>query len=86
MNKLLGALKSADGDYEIQRTLGALGTITYIVTVPLLIWLDKITVTLTEFCLAYPSGLGACVLTTAGSIALKDRQIAKAKKEELPGG
>jgi hypothetical protein len=35
------------------------------------------------FCLAFPAGLAACVGATAGAIALKDRQLAKAKAEGL---
>lgn len=38
-------------------------------------------VTIAEFCVAYPAGLAACITATAGAIAIKDRQVAKAKAE-----
>lgn len=83
---LLNALRGINGDYEVQRVLGAFGTLTYIVTPPALIWAGKVQVTIAEFCVAYPAGLAACITATAGAIAIKDRQVAKAKAEspEIP--
>ena len=81
MSGLLNALKGIGGDYEVQRILGAIGTLTYTFTAPALVWFGKVTVSFEGFCIAYPAGLGACILTTAGAIALKDRQVAKAKTE-----
>ena len=78
---LLNALKGIGGDFEVQRVLGAIGTLTYTFTAPALVWFGKVTVSFDSFCIAYPAGLGACILTTAGAIALKDRQVAKAKSE-----
>jgi hypothetical protein len=78
---ILRALKGINGEYEVQRILGAIGTLTYIVSVPAFIWAGKVAATLDTFCLAYPTGLGVCIGATAGSIALKDRQVAKAKAE-----
>lgn len=78
---MLSALKGLDGGYEIQRILGALGTITYTLSAPAFVWAGKISVTLESFCIAYPAGLAACIGATAGSIALKDRSVAKAKHE-----
>lgn len=80
MSNLLSALKGIGGDYEVQRVLGAFGTLTYSIAAPAFMGLDIIKgVSLTEFCLAYPSGLAACIGATAGAIALKDRQVAMAK-------
>lgn len=75
------SLKGLSGTYEIQRILGALGTVTYIVTGPALIWTGKVQATLSEFCLQYPLGLAACLAAAAGAVALKDRQVTKARVE-----
>lgn len=83
MKGLLNALKGTGGEFEVQRILGALGTLTYTVTVPVFVAFGKFgTVGVTEFCLAYPAGLAACIGATAGSIALKDRNVAAAKATE----
>lgn len=77
--KILNALKGISGEFEVQRILGAVGTLIYTVVAPLFVAIGTIkNVSLTEFCLAYPSGLAACVGATAGAIALKDRNVAKA--------
>ncbi len=75
-------LRGIGGELEIQRILGALGTTVYIVTGPTLVWFDKVVTTFESFCIAYPAGLGVCIGATAGSIALKDRQVAKAKADD----
>lgn len=80
---ILNALRGIGGEFEIQRVLGAAGTIVYVVAAPVFIALDIIgDVSMTEFSLAYPAGLAACIGSTAGAIALKDRNVAKAKAEE----
>jgi len=75
-------LRGIGGELEIQRVLGALGTTVFIVTGPALVWFNKVTTTFESFCIAYPAGLGVCIGATAGSIALKDRQVAKAKADD----
>lgn len=77
--KLLNALKGIGGEFEVQRVLGAFGTIVFTVNAPALVWAGKITVSFDSFCLAYPAGIAACIGATAGAIALKDRQVAAAK-------
>ncbi len=77
--KILNALKGIGGDYEVQRVLGAFGTVVYIVSAPALVWAGKVTASFDSFCLAYPAGIAACLAATAGSIALKDRNVATAK-------
>ncbi|UXC93140.1 hypothetical protein EGM87_22860 [Sphingobium sp. RSMS] len=79
--KVLNALKGIGGEYEVQRILGAFGSVVFIVSAPALVWAGKIQASFDSFCLAYPAGLSACILATAGAIALKDRQVAKAKNE-----
>lgn len=78
---IFNALKGIGGEFEVQRVLGAFGTITYIVMAPAFVWAGKVQTTLEGFCIQYPLGLAACVAATAGAIALKDRQVAKAKAE-----
>jgi len=77
--KLLNALKGIGGEYEVQRIIGAFGSVVYIVSAPALVWAGKITASFDSFCLAYPAGIAACITATAGAIALKDRSVAKAK-------
>lgn len=77
--KLLNALKGIGGEYEVQRILGAFGSLVYIVSAPALVWAGKITASFDSFCLAYPTGIAACITATAGAIAIKDRNVATAK-------
>ncbi|WP_030538378.1 hypothetical protein [Sphingobium sp. DC-2] len=82
---ILDALKGINGSYEIQRIIGAFGSVVFIVSAPALVWAGKITASFDSFCLAYPAGIAACIGATAGAIALKDRQIARAKVIERTG-
>lgn len=79
---LMNALRGTGGEFEVQRVLGAFGSLVYIVTGPALVWVGKVTVSFDSFCIAYPAGIAACLAATAGSIALKDRQVAKAKVDD----
>ena len=81
---ILNALKGISGEYEVQRIIGAFGSVMFIVSAPALVWAGKIQASFDSFCLAYPAGIAACIGATAGAIALKDRQVAKAKAEERP--
>lgn len=83
--KLANALKGVGGEYEVQRVLGALGSIVYIVSAPLLVATGKITASFDSYCLAYPAGIAACLGATAGAIALKDRNVAAAKVVQQTG-
>lgn len=78
---ILNAFKGISGEYEVQRILGAFGSVVFIVSAPALVWAGKITASFDSFCLAYPFGIATCIGATAGAIALKDRQVAKAKSE-----
>jgi predicted permease len=79
---ILNALKGIGGEYEVQRVLGAFGTIVFTVSVPALVATKVIEASLEGLCLAYPAGIASLIATTAGAIALKDRQVAKAKAEK----
>lgn len=86
MRGLTNALKGIGGEFEVQRILGALGTTVYTVTAPVFVATGTIKdVSLTEFSLAFPAGLAACIGATAGAIALKDRNVASAKVIEQTG-
>jgi len=76
---ILNALKGIGGDYEVQRVIGAFGSIVFIVSVPTLVAFGKLTSSLEAFCLTYPAGIAACIGATAGAIAVKDRNVATAK-------
>lgn len=83
---LFNALKGIGGEFEVQRILGAVGTLTYIVSAPAFVWTGVVQASLEAFCLAYPAGLAACIGATAGAIALKDRSVAQAKATEQGAG
>lgn len=86
MKSILNALKGIGGEYEVQRVLGAFGSITYTVAAPAFVAVGVIKdVSLTEFSLAFPAGLAACIGATAGAIALKDRNVATSKVIEQTG-
>lgn len=82
---ILNMLRGIGGEYEVQRVLGAFGTVTYVVMAPALVWAGKITASFDSFCLAYPAGIAACITATAGAIALKDRNVATSKVIEQTG-
>lgn len=83
---ILAALRGITGEFEVQRVLGAFGTAVYTISVPVFVSTGVISgVSVTEFCLAYPGGLAACIGATAGAIALKDRNVATAKVIERTG-
>lgn len=86
MTAILNALKGIGGEFEVQRVLGAFGTVTYTFAAPIFVATGIIKeVSLTEFSLAYPAGLAACITATAGAIALKDKAVASAKVTEQTG-
>ena len=75
--RIFDALKGTGGQAEVQRVLGAFGTVIYAIAVPAFVAFGVIgESSVTEFCLAYPAGLAACIGATAGAIALKDRSVA----------
>lgn len=79
---IFNALKGIGGEYEVQRILGAVGTLTYIVSAPAFVWAGVVQASFEAFCLAFPTGLAACIGATAGAIALKDRNVAQARQTE----
>jgi len=84
--KIAAMLKGIGGEFEVNRVVGAFGATTYIVCANVFVawqvlWQGH-AFNVTEYCLAFPSGLGVAVGAVAGSIALKDRQVAKARSTQ----
>lgn len=84
--KIASMLKGISGEFEINRVVGAFGATSYIICANAFVawqvfWLGH-EFNVTEYCLAFPSGLGVAVGAVAGSIALKDRQVAKARSTQ----
>lgn len=83
LSGITNALRGIGGEFEITRVMGALGTIVYIigahVFVVYQVWWQGKEFNLTEYCIAFPGGLAACVATIAGAAAVKDNQVAKAQ-------
>jgi hypothetical protein len=83
--KILNALKGIGGEYELNRVVGAIGGMSYIVGANSFVaWsLAKgHEFDLVGYCTAFPAGLGIVVGATAGAVALKDRSVATAKATE----
>jgi len=82
---LSNALRGIGGTYELNRLVGAFGGVAYIVGAHVfLIWNMHAgrEFDLVAYCAAFPAGLGVVVGSIAGAVALKDRQVAKAKVTE----
>jgi hypothetical protein len=70
-------LRGANGGLEINRVVGALGGISYVICGNVIAFVTD--AGLTEYCIAFPGGLAALGLGTAGAVAIKDRNVASAK-------
>ena len=76
------ALKGVNGNFEINRLVGGVGGLVYIIMAQVFVgyevmWL-KHSFDLTAYCLAFPGGVAAIVTGTAGAVAIKDRNVASA--------
>lgn len=72
------------GEIEVQRVLGAAGVGAYIVGAHVFVgWsiLRGQPFDLAVYCTTFPAGLAAALVASGGAIALKDRNVAKAKAE-----
>lgn len=79
---LTNALRGISGEFEINRVVGALGTIVYVIGAQAFVaWNlahgEKFNIT--EYCLAFPGGLAVCVGAIAGAVSVKDRNVAVAQ-------
>lgn len=79
------ALKGVNNQFEINRLVGAFGATAYVIGAHVYIAYDVMwkgrAFNVTEYCLAFPTGLGVAVGAIAGAVALKDRQVAMAKAD-----
>ncbi|MDQ2763829.1 MAG: hypothetical protein M3Y22_10215 [Pseudomonadota bacterium] len=75
-------LKGIGGEFEINRVVGAVGGLAYVVGAHLFLAIDVLWLRhpfdLTAYCLSFPAGLGVAVGSIAGAVAVKDRSVAKA--------
>jgi hypothetical protein len=79
---ITNALRGISGEFEINRVVGAIGTLAYIscsnaFVAYNVIWMRQ-AFNVTEYCLAFPGGLAVCVGAIAGAVSLKDRNVATA--------
>lgn len=83
---IFNALKGIGGEVEINRLVGALGGFSYVIGANSFVGYEVLVkgreFDLTEYCIAFPAGLGVVVGAIAGAVAIKDRQVAKAKETE----
>ena len=88
-SSITNALKGIGGEYEINRVVGAIGGLAYIVTGCALAAYDVIVrgreFDIVAFCAAFPAGLGVAVGAIAGAVAWKDKAVASAKVIEQTG-
>ncbi len=79
---MLEILKDATGGYEVNRVVGAIGSLAYIVCANAFafwdMWQNGAHFDVTAYCLAFPGGLAVAVGGIAGSVAIKDRNVAQA--------
>lgn len=84
--KISSMLKGIGGEFEVNRVVGAFGAFAYVICANIFVGWQVFgrgaEFNVTEYCLAFPSGLGVAVGAVAGSIALKDRQVAKARSTQ----
>lgn len=86
---ILQALKGISGEFEINRVIGAIGGIVYILAVPMFTAWEVIhngrEFDVIAFCAAYPAGIVLIVGAIAGATAYKDKGVATAKVIEQTG-
>jgi hypothetical protein len=85
---LSNALRGIGGEYEINRVVGAFGGVAYVIGAHVFVlWnlTEGREFNLTEYCIAFPGGLGVVVGAIAGAVAIKDRNVASAKVTEQTG-
>lgn len=80
---LTNILRGVGGEFEITRVLGAAGVAAYIIGA---LAFESWTVfhlgkefDVVAFCASFPTGLGVAIGAIAGSVAVKDRNVAVAK-------
>ncbi len=79
---ILNALKGINGSFEINRLVGGIGGLVYVIAANVFVgyevfWMGK-PFDVATYCLAFPSGIGLIVGGTGAAVALKDRNVATA--------
>jgi len=79
---ILQAIKGIGGEPEIIRTLGGIGVLVYIFSVPSFVAWDVANgndFPMVAFCTAYPAGLAAVLGAVSAAVSLKDRNVSTAR-------
>jgi hypothetical protein len=80
---LTNALRGIQGEFEVNRVVGAFGAAAYVICGNAFVAYDVIwkgrPFNITEYCLAFPGGLAVAVGAIAGAVAIKDRNVAVAQ-------
>lgn len=80
--KILNMLRGITGEFEVTRVVGAFGATAYVVGSHAFIAWDMLynhrPFNVTEYCLAFPSGLAAALGAIAAAASVKDRNVATA--------
>lgn len=88
MKGLSEALRGANGGYELNRVVGFVGGMVYIVGAHVFVgWhmAEGGEFDLIAYCAAFPGGLAVAAGGTAAAVAIKDRNVAQAKVTERTG-
>ena len=88
MTGLSEALRGINGSYELNRLVGAVGGIAYIIGAHAFIAWNMVEgreFDLVAYCTAFPGGLAIAVGAIAGAVAWKDKGVASAKVIEQTG-
>lgn len=82
---ITNALRGIGGEFEITRVIAGVGGFAYIVGANgFVAWnmFNGHEFDLTAYCIAFPSGLGAVIVSAAGAARIKDQGVATAKATE----
>lgn len=86
---VFNAVRGISGEFEIIRVLGAFGIAAYIIGAHAFVGYDvfwmKRAFNITEYCLAFPTGLGAVIGAVAGAATWKDKGVTSARITALTG-
>lgn len=87
--KVTNLLKGIGGEFELNRVVGFIGGIAYVICANFFVWYQTVwkgvVFDVTTYCLAFPGGLAVVAGGTAAAISLKDRNVASSKIIEQTG-
>ena len=83
---LTSIFKGVNDQFEVTRVVGAFGATAYIIGANAFVAYSTIIkgnpFDLSAYCLSFPTGLGVAVGSIAGSVAIKDRNVAVARQTQ----